>query len=138
MKDDDSSLSINTMQALMAGSFALTCVFIGLISKLVDHRLIFSSSFVLMAGSLFTLDRHEQHVCWLNYLAVCLAGCSFAAILVPTVPELISAMKTELRIESEKQGSILTEQIASPDNEEGTVRTSELIKPTALFSIQME
>ena len=26
----------------------------------------------------------------------------------------------------------------SPDNEEDTVRTSELIKPTALFTIQME
>ena len=86
----------------MAISFALTSIVIGLTYTSVDHRLIFASSFVLLAGALFTLDRHKDNPDLLNYLAVSLIGCSLAAVLVPTIPELIESMKTELRIESEK------------------------------------
>ena len=109
--DDGTTSNVYLVQSLMAISFALTSIMIGFISKLVDHRLIFSSSFVLIAGALFTLDRHKDNPNLLNYLAVSLIGCSLAAVLVPTIPELIESMKTELRIESEKQGSVLTTKV---------------------------
>ena len=92
----------------MGVSFAASSILIGSISKLVDNRLLFSSSFLLLAIALFILD--EQYVL-LNYLAVALIGCSLAAAVVPTIPELIDSMKTELRIESERQGSVLTQKV---------------------------
>ena len=118
----------------MGVSFAASSILIGSISKLVDNRLLFSSSFLLLAIALFILD--EQYVL-LNYLAVALIGCSLAAAVVPTIPELIDSMKTELRIESERQGSVLTQKV-SEDSELGEVRQSEVLKPTALFTVQME
>ena len=121
----------------MAITFAGTCLLIGFISKFVDHRLIFSSSFALLAAALFTLDRHQDNPHLLNYFAICLIGCSLAAALVPTIPELIESMKTELRIQSEKQGSILTAKVEQ-DDESGERRQSELLSPIALFTIQME
>ena len=108
---NDGTANVYLVQSLMAIAFAITSILIGYISKLVDHRIIFSTSFVLLAGGLFTLDRHKDNPCLLNYLAVSLIGCSLAAVVVPTIPELIESMKTELRIESEKQGSILTTKV---------------------------
>ena len=89
----------------MAVSFAVSSILIGKISNIVDNRLLFSSSFILLASSLLILD---EKIALLNYLSVVFMGCSLAAVVVPTIPELIDSMKTELRIESEKQGSILT------------------------------
>ena len=89
----------------MAVSFAVSSILIGKISNIVDNRLLFSSSFILLASALLILD---EKIALLNYLSVVFMGCSLAAVVVPTIPELIDSMKTELRIESEKQGSILT------------------------------
>ena len=94
-----------TVQLTMAVSFAVSSILIGKISNIVDNRLLFSSSFILLASALLILD---EKIALLNYLSVVFMGCSLAAVVVPTIPELIDSMKTELRIESEKQGSILT------------------------------
>ena len=93
------------VQLTMAVSFAVSSILIGKISNIVDNRLLFSSSFILLASALLILD---EKIALLNYLSVVFMGCSLAAVVVPTIPELIDSMKTELRIESEKQGSILT------------------------------
>ena len=97
--------SMYTVQLTMAVSFAVSSILIGKISNIVDNRLLFSSSFILLASALLILD---EKIALLNYLSVVFMGCSLAAVVVPTIPELIDSMKTELRIESEKQGSILT------------------------------
>ena len=94
-----------TVQLTMAVSFAVSSILIGKISNIVDNRLLFSSSFILLASAMLILD---EKIALLNYLSVVFMGCSLAAVVVPTIPELIDSMKTELRIESEKQGSILT------------------------------
>ena len=95
---DDGAANVYLVQSLMAIMFAITSILIGSISDRVDHRFIFSTSFVMLAGALFTLDRHEDVPGPVNYLAVSLIGCSLAAVVVPTIPELIESMKTELRI----------------------------------------
>ena len=107
----------------MAVAFAVSAMLFGFISTLIDNRLLFSSSFVLLAAALYILDehQHEENRNFLNYLAITLIGCSLSAVVVPTIPELIDSMKTVLRIESEKQGSILTQKV-SEDEELGVVR----------------
>ena len=48
--------SMYTVQLTMAVSFAVSSILIGKISNIVDNRLLFSSSFILLASALLILD----------------------------------------------------------------------------------
>ena len=51
-------LSMYAIQLTLAVAFAASAMLFGFISTLIDNRLLFSSSFVFLAGALYILDEH--------------------------------------------------------------------------------